>query len=237
MLTLQTANITNQKAAFSARRERLTPEQVEERELRLQEKEFKKQQAEFEKLAGKKETPSTLKNVYKIGAGIAGASAVAIGSGWGLRQFVKFVKEVKASKFAKNVKEYAGSVKQFIVDSYKAVKVKLANADFYKKPTEYVKNKYAKFAKTKFGEPIAKFFTYIKEGIKTIGKKVSDGYTYVKTKIKGIDSKKAEDFAVNTVGASTGVAAGINAIKEKDEKTVDDTVFEILEDDCDEDNL
>lgn len=214
MLTIQ-PTITNQKTAFCRK---LTPEEIEERKVKKQQSELREQQYGFEELAEDEDSPSKWKTFYKAGAIFAGASAVAVGSGWGLRQTIKFFKEINNSKFVKSIKGHLKDCKNFISDSAKTIKSKFLASEAYKKPANAIKRQYNKFADTKIGKPIDKFFKAIKKGIVAVKNKISEGFQYISKKIKGIDKKNAEDTAVNIVGGSTGVAAGINSVRKEQEK-------------------
>lgn len=179
------------------------------------------QQREFEEMADKKEQPKALKTAYKVAAGGAAAVAVGIGAGFGLRKVFDVTKAVKNSGIYKSLKGHVKDVKSFIVETAKTIKSKFVASDAYKKPAAVLNRTWTKFSENKFGKPIVNFMKKVNDGIKFVRTKVSDGYKFIKTKVvnfvKGVDKKKAEDVAINVVGASSGVAAGVNGIRENSE--------------------
>ena len=88
----------------------------------------------------------------------------------------------------------------------------------YKKPANSINRKYDKFAKTRIGTPVAKFIDGFKDGIKTIYKDVRKGLKHLWGKIKGVKKETYEKAVVNTVGTSGGIASGVTALKETQEK-------------------
>ena len=105
--------------------------------------------------------------------------------------------------------------------SAKAIKKEFLKSDAYKMPANAIKKQYKKFASTKIGKPIAKFFENVGNGIKNLFKDIMSGIKKLHKKSKGIDKAKVEKVVVNTAGVSGGIASGVTAIKEKQEAAED----------------
>ena len=86
------------------------------------------------------------------------------------------------------------------------------------KPSKKISRQYNKFAKTKIGKPVATFLEGFKDGLKTIYKDIRKGLKYIWNKIKGVKKSTYEKAVVNTVGTSGGIASGVTALKETQEK-------------------
>lgn len=222
MLTIQ-PNVLNNKnnTAFKSKNDDYQSKKYENLQTDLEDNHDK-----FEELAKKKDTPDKLKTIYKTTAVIASAAAVGVGAGWGLRQLIDFGKKLNNSSFVRSIKRHLKASKDFIVDTCKTIKKKFLESDAYKLPANAIKKQYNKFAQTKFGKPIANFFSSVKKGIKYVGKKIKERCKHIYNNIKGIDKKKVEDTTVNIVGASSGVATGINTIKKKDEENAKKELFD-----------
>ena len=135
-------------------------------------------------------------------------------TGWGAKQSTKAFKKLGQTKAMQGLKEQAKATTEFISKTAKNVKADFVKSKAYTTP----KAKLDKFAQTKFGKPIVKFFKAIGNGISFVYNKIKAGVNYVKGKIKSVKAETYEKVAVNTTAASGGIASGVTAIKEQSEK-------------------
>ena len=217
MLNIQPANIT-----FGQRR-RLTPEEIqaikEEREYQRNYDELYEQREDFIDLANDSEfkVPKSAKKVLEGGAIITTGLLGGMATGWGTKKSIDGFAKLSKTQAVKNAKDYFSEVGKFAKKSSKSIKKEFVESDVYKIPAKFIKKNYDKFAATKFGKPISKFLSNLKEGINNLLIDINKGFKYIYKKITGIDKKKAEKVTINTVGVSGGIASGATAIKEKQE--------------------
>ena len=134
------------------------------------------------------------------------------------KQSIKAFQKLGKTEVMQGLKKQAVNTNKFIKEAAKTVKTEFLKSDAYKTP----KAKLNKFATTKVGKPITKFFKAIGTGISTVYGKIKTGTNYIITKIKGVKKETYEKATVNTVGASGGIASGVTALKEKEEKGRED---------------
>ena len=205
------------KTAFEAKKP--TPEEIrrrrEEREIQKRQDEFLDSQEELESIA--ENSPSIAKKVFKTGAVVAGAGAVAVSTGYGAKLMIQGMKKFYKTGFMISVRKHFNATMQFIKDSAKTIKTKFLESDAYKMPANSIKKNYGKFGETKIGEPIVKVFNSIGRGIKIVYNKIADGARYIKNKITGVKQETWEKGTINTVGGASGTAAAVNGYRESQE--------------------
>ena len=205
MLTIQPKLMTS-KVAFK---------QYSQEDVEARRQELIAQKMELEELA--KETPGFTKKALNAGALLLGGGAVAISAGYGTKLMIDGAKKFAKTSFAKNSKNYMGSIKKFVFDSYKSVKTKFLESDVYKKPASFVSKYYKKFAATKVGKYSIKAFDFAEKYAKKGYSYVKGAFNKVADKAKAVKASTYEKAAINTVGVSSGTCAVVNQIKEKQE--------------------
>lgn len=222
MLSVQPKISNNNITSFGRRdRERkLTPDEIEERKYRAARREIEEQQEDFIELSENNEfnLPKPVKTVIKGGAVVTTGLLGGMATGWGAKQSIKAFQKLGKTEVMQGLKKQAVNTNKFIKEAAKTVKTEFLKSDAYKTP----KAKLDKFATTKVGKPITKFFKAIGTGISTVYGKIKTGTNYIITKIKGVKKETYEKATVNTVGASGGIASGVTALKEQDEKGRED---------------
>ena len=218
MLSIQPKISNNNITSFGRRdRERnLTPEEIEERNYRAAKREIEEQQEDFIELSENSEfnLPKPAKTVIKGGAIVTTGLLGGMATGWGAKKSIKAFQKLGNTNVMQGLKKQAVDTQEFIKKTAKIVKTEFIKSDAYKTP----KAKLDKFATTKIGKPITKFFKAIGTGISTVYGKTRDGIKYVINKIKSVKKETYEKATVNTVGVSGGIASGVTALKEQDEK-------------------
>lgn len=185
--------------------------------LQSEREEFLRQRAEFEAMSQDSFAPDAMKKIAKAGAILTAGAAVGLTAGGGTKILINKAKAFKNSDFMKHTKEYAKSFTKAYKDSMKAIKKNFKKSDVYKKPANYLDNKFEAFSKSKFGEPVVKFVKTIGNMIKAGFKQIKNGKDFVTSKIKSVKSETYENIAVGTVGVSSGACAAINSLKENQE--------------------
>ena len=224
MLTVQ-PKISSQETTFGqrARQKRLSQEEIQAiKEQKIYEKnydELQDQKDEFLELANNSEfnIPKPAKQILEGGAIVTTGLLGGMATGWGAKKSIQGFAKLNKSAAMVNVKKHAAATKEFIKTSAKTIKKNFLESDAYNMPANSIKKNYKKFASSKFGKPIAKFFEAIFEGIGSVFKGIKKGIKYIYKKITGIDKAKAEKVTVNVAGVSGGIASGVTAIKEKQE--------------------
>lgn len=222
MLTIQPA-INSQKTAFGQRRNqrRLSQEEIqaikEQREYEQNYDELLDQKEEFLNLANDEEfkVPKPAKKILEGGAVITTGLLGGMATGWGAKKSIQGFSKLNKTAAMTNVKKHAIATNEFLKTSAKAIKKEFLKSDAYKMPANAIKKQYKKFASTKIGKPIAKFFENVGNGIKNLFKDIMSGIKKLHKKSKGIDKAKVEKVVVNTAGVSGGIASGVTAIKDK----------------------
>ena len=219
MLTVQPSKI-----AFESRHNRrLTREEAqvlrEEREYQKNYDELFDQREDFLNLAEDNEfkVPKAAKKVLEGGAIVTTGLLGGMATGWGTKKSIQGFAKLNKSEPMIAVKKHAKATKNFIKTSAKKLKKDFLESDAYKMPANAINKRYDKFARTKFGKPITKFFANVAEDLKSFKNAIKNGLEYLYKKITGIDKAKAEKVTVNTAGISGGIASGVTAIKEKQE--------------------
>lgn len=221
MLSVQSG--INYGPAFGATRRRqerqLTPEELEAKKYQDARRELINQKEELEDIADNDEfkLPEPAKKIIKGGAVVTTGLLGGMATGWGCKKSIGAFSKLAKSAPMQNFKKHMKASKEFIKDAFTTIKTKFKKSEAYTMPANAIKRQYTKFADTKIGAPVAKFFKSVKTGLKTIYEKVTGGLKNVWNKIKGIKKEKVENATVNFVGASGGVAAGVTAIKKEDE--------------------
>ena len=217
MLTIQSA-----KTAFKGYQKDLSQEEIqalrEEREYRESLNELEDQRDEFINLAHDKEIkmPKAAKIALEGGAILTTALLGGMASGWGTKKTIQGLSKLNKSQAMKNVKTHMSATKDFVKKSAKTIKADFIKSEAYTMPANFIKKYADKFANSKIGKPIVKFFAAIGKGVKYVFNSVKKGIKYVSEKVKGIINKtNVEKATVNTVGVSGGIASGVTALKEK----------------------
>lgn len=225
MLSVQSG--MNYGPAFGASRRRterqLTPEELEARKYSENRRELLEQKEELEDLAESKDfkLPEPAKKVIKGGAVVTTGLLGGMATGWGWKKSLGAFSKIAKSAPVLSMKKHIKATKTFIADAFKTVKTKFKKSEAYTMPANAINKQYRKFADTKFGAPIVKFFKSIKKGVKTVFDKISGGVKKVWNKIRGVKKETVEKASTNFVGASGGVAAGVTALKKEDESGED----------------
>jgi hypothetical protein len=132
-------------------------------------------------------------------------------TGWGAKKSIAGLEKLYNNKSMKDFRAYTKSVNEFVKDTLKTTKVKFVASDVYKKPASALD----RFAQTRVGKPIAKFFKGISSGIKAVYDAISSGVEFIYNKIRGVKKETWEKVTTNTLGTSGGIAAGLEALKEQ----------------------
>lgn len=216
MLTIQPA-VT--KTAFEGHKRNRRDILSEEREYQKNYDELLDRKEEFLDLANNEnfKLPKSAKRILEGGAILTTGLLGGMATGWGAKKSIQGFARLNKTEAMKNFKKHIFATKDFIKTSAKTIKKNFLESEAYKMPAGAIKRNYAKFAKTKFGKPIVKFFETIGDGINFVFKKVKSIFEFVYKKIKGIDKAKAEKATVNTAAVSGGIASGVTAVKEKQE--------------------
>jgi hypothetical protein len=223
MLTIQPKFLnSNYSPAFKSQNEdtnSISISDMDEDTFEQTKEDLEIQREDFEQLAEDDtvKLPSPAKKLLKGGAVVTTGLLGGMATGWGAKKSITGFKKLANTDQAKSLNKYIKSCNKLTKDVTKTIKVEIKKSDVYKKPVDFVKRNWKKFGNTPFGEPIVKFFKTIASGIKTAYKKVKDGIKYVYNKIRGVKSETWEKATVNTVGTSGGIAAGVEAAKEKSE--------------------
>ncbi len=213
----------NYGPAFGAVRRRqerqLTPEELEAKKYQDARRELINQKDELEEIADNDEfkLPEPARKIVKGGAVVTTGLLGGMATGWGAKKSIGAFSKLAKSAPMQSMKKHIKASKDFIKDAFTTIKTKFKKSEAYTMPANAIKKQYNKFADTKIGAPIVKFFKAVKTGIKTVYEKITGGLKNVWNKIRGIKKEKVENATVNFVGASGGVAAGVTAIKKEDE--------------------
>ncbi len=178
------------------------------------------QKNNFVNLANDKEfeMPKFLKKGLEGGAVITTGLLGGMATGWGTKKSLQGFSRLSKTAPVKNFFNYIKNTGKFIKKTFSTIKKDFLASDVYQKPANAIKKQYNKFAKTKIGAPITKFFSNVKDGVSTIYKNIRKGLKSFWEKVKGVKKETYEKAAVNTVGVSGGIASGVTAVKETQEK-------------------
>ena len=181
---------------------------------------LREQKSDFLDLANNKEfnLPKPAKKILEGGAVVTTGLLGGMATGWGAKKSIQGFSKLAKSAPVKSFKHYIKDTRNFIKNSSVTVKKQFLESNVYKKPANAIKTQYNKFAKTKIGSPVTKFLENLKDGIATIYKDIRTGLKHLWKKIKGVKKESYEKAVVNTVGASGGIASGVTALKETQEK-------------------
>lgn len=161
--------------------------------------------------------PETAKKVLKGGAVVTTGLIGGMAGGWGAKKSIEGFAKLAKTQPVKSTKKHFKAVIDFIKDSAKTIRTKFKESDAYKMPSNYFKKQKDKFASTKIGKPIVNFFSSLCKGIKKVSKDVSTGLKKLYDKIRGVKKETWEKGTVNTVGVSSGIASGAEALKKQNE--------------------
>ena len=178
--------------------------------------ELEEQKREFEDLADNDELklPKTAKKIIKGGAIVTTSLLGGMATGWGAKKSIGAFQKLGKTDAIKGLNKQIKATNEFLKKAGTTVKTEFLKSDAYKLP----KAKFEKFAKTKFGKPVTKFFGAIGKGISYVWGKTKSAYNFVYKKITNVKKETYEKATVNVVGASGGIASGVTAIKENSEK-------------------
>ena len=185
--------------------------------------ELEDQKDEFESLVKDKDLnlPKPAKKLIKGGAVITGSILGGMATGWGAKKSIAGMKALNKAKAVVGMKAKLGkawtAVKEFAGKIWK----KFTDSKFYTTPKNKLNKLGEKFANSKIGKPITKAYNSVKDFVGKGFKKVKDGLNWVLNKIKGVKKETYEKAAVNTVGVSGGIASGVTALKEQNEKVAE----------------
>ena len=185
--------------------------------------ELEGQKDEFESLVKDKDLnlPKPAKKLIKGGAVITGSILGGMATGWGAKKSIAGMKALNKAKAVVGMKAKLGkawtAVKEFAGKIWK----KFTDSKVYTTPKNKLNKLGEKFANSKIGKPITKAYNSVKDFVGKGFKKVKDGLSWVLNKIKGVKKETYEKAAVNTVGVSGGIASGVTALKEQNEKVAE----------------
>lgn len=185
--------------------------------------ELEGQKDEFESLVKDKDLnlPKPAKKLIKGGAVITGSILGGMATGWGAKKSIAGMKALNKAKAVVGMKAKLGkawtAVKEFAGKIWK----KFTDSKVYTTPKNKLNKLGEKFANSKIGKPITKAYDSVKDFVGKGFKKVKDGLNWVLNKIKGVKKETYEKAAVNTVGVSGGIASGVTALKEQNEKVAE----------------
>lgn len=219
MLTLQPKISNNYGLTFKAssrnQGEKLTSEEIEEREYLSARKELEDQQYELLNLAQDKEIkmPKIAKQALKGGAILTTGLIGGMATGFGTKKTIQLLSKINKSSAVEHLKKQIKATTAFIKKAGKTIKTEFKASDAYKMPAKTIN----KFSQTKIGKPVVSFFKAVGNGVSTVYNAVKAGVNKVVNKLKSIKKETYEKATVNFMGASGGVASGVTAIKEKEE--------------------
>ncbi len=178
--------------------------------------ELEEQKEDFENLSNSKDfnTPKPVKTFLKGGAILTTGLLGGMATGWGTKKSIQAFAKLGKTNTMQSIKKQLINTQEFLSKATKAVKEEFLKSDAYKKPVEKIN----KWEKGKVMGPVIKFFKAIGKGISTGYNKVKDGVKFVYKKLSSIKKETYEKATVNTVGVSGGIASGVTALKEQDEK-------------------
>lgn len=185
--------------------------------------ELEGQKDEFESLVKDKDLnlPKPAKKLIKGGAVITGSILGGMATGWGAKKSIAGMKALNKAKAVVGMKAKLGkawtAVKEFAGKIWK----KFTDSKVYTTPKNKLNKLGEKFANSKIGKPITKAYDSVKDFVGKGFKKVKDGLNWILNKIKGVKKETYEKAAVNTVGVSGGIASGVTALKEQNEKVAE----------------
>lgn len=241
MLSIQPRFSSNYKPAFKSNEQNedyssISLADMDEDSYESMSDDLREQKQDFLDIANNEEfkLPKPAKKVLEGGAVVTTGLLGGMATGWGTKKSLQAFSKLAKSTPVKNFVQYVKDTGKFIKKACSTVKKQFFASDVYKKPANAIKEQYNKFAETKIGAPIAKFFKNVKDGISTIYKDVKTGIRKIREKIKGVDKARYEKAVVNTVGTSGGVASGVTALKETQEKNKAEGLKNITFDDGEE---
>ena len=185
--------------------------------------ELENQKDEFESLVKDKDLnlPKPVKKLIKGGAVVTGSILGGMATGWGAKKSIAGMKALNKAKAVVGMKTKLGkawtAVKEFAGKIWK----KFTDSKVYTTPKNKLNKLGEKFANSKIGKPITKAYNSVKDFVGKGFKKVKDGLNWILNKIKGVKKETYEKAAVNTVGVSGGIASGVTALKEQNEKVAE----------------
>lgn len=225
MLTIQPKFSNNYKPAFKSNEQNedyssISLGDIDEDTYQSMSDDLREQKSDFLDLANNAEfkMPKPAKKILQGGAIITTGLLGGMATGWGTKKSIQAFSKLAKSTPVKNFVHYVKDTGIFIKKAFSTVKKQFFESNVYKKPANSINRKYDKFAKTRIGTPVAKFIDGFKDGIKTIYKDVRKGLKHLWGKIKGVKKETYEKAVVNTVGTSGGIASGVTALKETQEK-------------------
>ena len=161
--------------------------------------------------------PKPAKQLLKGGAVLTTGLLGGMAGGWGAKKSIEGFAKLAKTQHVRSKKKHFKAVIDFIKDSAKTIKAKFKESDAYKMPANYFKKQKEKFASTEIGKPVVNFFSRLNKGLKEFRKDLSNGLKKLYNKIRGVKKETWEKGTVNTVGVSTGIASGAEALKKQDE--------------------
>lgn len=210
-----------QKTAFGNRK--LTSEEIqarqEEAEYNKTRRELLEQKENFEELAESDsfKFSKPAKKIFEVGVITTTGLVGGMATGWGAKKSFEGVSKLLKTTPMQKFKAHLKATKKFIIDTAKTIKEKFLKSEAYQMPAKAIKKQYEKFAKSKIGEPIVRFFSSVKKGVVSVYNKIKNSVTFVINKINGVKKETYKNAAINTIGVSGGIASGVTAMKEKSE--------------------
>ena len=223
MLTIQPNFSTNYKPAFKMNQDKTEFEFdpfADEDSYKTAKEELEEQRDEFENLANNKDLhmPKTAQKLIKGGAIVTGGILGGMATGWGAKKSIQGFKALNKSKAVVGMKAKLNKAYDSAKTYAKSIWDKFTKSKAYTTPKEKLVEWGNKFANSKIGKPIVKAFNATNEFVGKVYNKIKNGANWVLDKIKSVKKETYEKVTVNTVGASGGIASGVTALKEQNEK-------------------
>ena len=230
MLTIQPKLLNTYRPAFKSNEEINIPSNEDEMNFDLAgldedsynsiQKDLKESKKDLENLADNKEfnLPKPVKTAVKGGAVVTTGLIGGMATGWGTKQSMHGLSKLFKTKPMLAIKNHLKEVAKFVKESSKTIKTKFLESEAYTKPTKWISEKWAKLGESKFGKPIVNTIESIGKGIAKVYNVIKSGVKYVVDKIKGVKTETWKSATVNTVGVSGGLASGVTALKEAEDK-------------------
>lgn len=226
MLSVQPKFSVNYNPAFKMNQDRTEFEFdpfADEASYNSAKAELEGQKDEFESLVKDKELnlPKPAKKLIKGGAVVTGGILGGMATGWGTKKSIAGMKALNKAKAVVSLKSRIskawGGFKKVVGNAWK----KITASKFYTTQKARFSKVVERFADSKIGKPIVRAYNSVKGFVNNGVEKVKAGVNWVLNKIKGVKKETYENVAVNTVGVSGGIASGVTALKEQNEKDVE----------------
>ncbi len=222
MLTIQPQVLNSSRPAFKANEKfesSFNLAEMDEDTYQSARSELLETKKELEDLANNEEfkLPKNINKAIKVGTIGASLGVAAMAGGFGAGKFFDGMKKLFDTKFIKNISGKISEFSKFALKKLSAFSKKLVNSPKLQKITNSISEAYEKFGTKKFGKPVVNVLNKIGKGIKFVYNKVAGAVKFVYNKSTSVKAETYRAATVNTVGASSGIATGVNMLREKKE--------------------